>query len=95
MPQLPDTAWFECVPDWVCEVLSPATANNDRNEKLQLYARLGVSYAWLVDPEAKRLDAYQNHQGRWRTLGTHGGKDRAAIPPFDAIEWELSVLWAN
>ncbi|MCF6205197.1 MAG: Uma2 family endonuclease, partial [Methylococcaceae bacterium] len=24
MPKLPDTAWFEIVPDWICEVLSPA-----------------------------------------------------------------------
>src|SRR5205085_2608797 len=25
MPQLPDTAFFELAPDWVCEVLSPST----------------------------------------------------------------------
>jgi Uma2 family endonuclease len=26
MPALPTTPWFELAPDWVCEVLSPATA---------------------------------------------------------------------
>ena len=26
MPALPETAWFELAPDWVCEVLSPGTA---------------------------------------------------------------------
>ena len=26
MSVLPDTAWFEMVPDWICEILSPSTA---------------------------------------------------------------------
>ncbi len=26
MPELPETAWFELAPAWVCEVLSPSTA---------------------------------------------------------------------
>ena len=26
MPALPETAYFETAPDWVCEVLSPSTA---------------------------------------------------------------------
>ena len=30
MPELPDTAYFEVEPDWVCEVLSPSTAAIDR-----------------------------------------------------------------
>jgi Uma2 family endonuclease len=38
MRSLPDTAWFELAPDWVCEVLSPGTARLDRVEKLPIYA---------------------------------------------------------
>jgi len=34
MPSLPDTAWFELPPDWICEVLSPRTASVDRSEKI-------------------------------------------------------------
>jgi hypothetical protein len=30
MPALPETAWFELAPDWVCENLSPGTARTDR-----------------------------------------------------------------
>ena len=43
MPKLPDTAWFELVPDWVCEVPSPGTARKDRAKKMPLYAAQGVS----------------------------------------------------
>lgn len=31
LPQLPETAWFELAPDWVCEVLSPSTARGNCN----------------------------------------------------------------
>jgi len=30
MPALPEAAWFELAPDWVCEILSPGTARTDR-----------------------------------------------------------------
>ena len=39
------------------EILSPATAQLDRGRKRQLYARHGVPYCWLVDPEAWALEA--------------------------------------
>lgn len=38
MPALPETAWFERSPDWVCEVLSPSTVRLDRVDKLPIYA---------------------------------------------------------
>jgi Uma2 family endonuclease len=36
----------------MCEVLSPATAAMDCVKELGVYAREGVSHAWLVDPIA-------------------------------------------
>jgi Uma2 family endonuclease len=59
MPALPEIAWFECVPDWVCEVISPSTGRIDRAVKMPLYAHYGVEYLWLVDPDLKTLEAYQ------------------------------------
>jgi len=94
MPRLPETAWFELAPDWVCEILSPGTARVDRAEKLPIYAGLQVAHAWLVDPDLQLLEAYQNAGGRWLLLGAWQEDARAAIPPFDAIELELALLWA-
>lgn len=48
MSALPETAWFELAPDWVCEVLSPSTAKTDRVVKMPLYARYEVAWLWLV-----------------------------------------------
>src|SRR6188768_4165927 len=33
MPALPQKAWFELAPDWLCEVLSPGTRRLDLTDK--------------------------------------------------------------
>lgn len=93
MPALPDTAWIGLVPDWVCEVISPATASKDRIIKMPLYRELGVEWLWLVDPEHKTLEAYQSLNGHWVSLGAWGDDDTARIPPFDAVGIPLGSLW--
>ncbi|HSP98814.1 MAG TPA: Uma2 family endonuclease [Candidatus Dormibacteraeota bacterium] len=44
-------------PDLIVEVTSPSTATRDRGMKLDLYARVGVRYYWLVDPRRGTLRA--------------------------------------
>ncbi|MFN3595529.1 MAG: Uma2 family endonuclease, partial [Thiobacillaceae bacterium] len=56
LPKFPETAYFELAPDWLAEILSPATARVDRTEKLPLYARWGVKHVWLVDPDLRTLE---------------------------------------
>ena len=94
MASLPETAYFELAPDWVCEVLSPSTASKDREIKMPLYARYGVSYAWLVDPEARTLEAFELQDGAWAEIGRFAKDDRVAVAPFAAITLELADLWA-
>jgi len=47
---------FELAPDWVCEILSPSTAQVDRTVKMPIYARENITYLWLVDPDLKTLE---------------------------------------
>ena len=65
MPLRPATAYFPLAPDWICEVLSPSTVQIDRARKLGIYAREGVSHAWLVDPLARTLEVLRLEDGRW------------------------------
>lgn len=95
MPSLPETAWFELPPDWVCEVLSPATARVDRVEKLPIYAAHEVQHAWLIDPELRTLEAYANHDGHWLLLAAFERENPVCIAPFDAITFDLDGLWAD
>ncbi|RTZ71641.1 MAG: Uma2 family endonuclease [Gammaproteobacteria bacterium] len=94
MPQLPDTAWFELPPDWICEVLSPSTERIDRAEKMPRYAHHGVKWLWLVDPDIKTLEAFELHDGQWLLLETLADDAMVRLPPFDAAEFPLSALWA-
>jgi Uma2 family endonuclease len=93
MPQVPEDHRFEVVPDWVCEILSPSTAKQDRVIKMPVYARYGVAYAWLVDPTARTLEAFQLREGHWLLLAALKDADRVALPPFDAVEFGLADLW--
>jgi Uma2 family endonuclease len=95
MPTLPESAWFELAPDWVCEILSPATARTDRALKMPLYAREGIPYLWLVDPDVRMLEVYRlDADRRWLLLATLKDDDPVSQPPFDAIEFPLDSLWA-
>jgi Uma2 family endonuclease len=95
MPELLDVAWFELAPDWICEVLSPSTAAIDRADKLPIYARHDVSYAWLVDPLAQTLEVLQLDSKQWGLVATHRNDARVRAEPFQAVEFELSTLWAK
>ena len=95
LPSVGDEAYFELAPDWVCEVLSPSTEKRDRAVKLPIYAREHVPYAWLVNPLQRTLEVLRLHQDGWLTAAVHHDDQRVRAAPFDAIELDLSVLWAD
>ena len=95
MPRLPDTAWLELAPDWACEVLSPGTARKDRVKKMPIYAGSDVRHLWLLDPDQRTLEVYQNAGGRWLLLGVFENEDEVEAVPFDAIAFHLGGLWAD
>ncbi|MCM8610533.1 Uma2 family endonuclease [Accumulibacter sp.] len=95
LPRLPETAGFDLAPDWVCEILSPATARVDRAEKLPIYAAHGVQHAWLVDPDLRILDVLENRGGQWLLLAVLEDEAAVAQPPFAVISFALAGLWAD
>ena len=95
MSTLPETAYFELPPDWVCEILSPSTARVDRVEKLPIYTANGIKHAWLVDPELRTLEVFENQQGKWLLLTVLEDQAAVAQAPFDAVSFDLGALWVN
>ncbi len=92
---LPEEHRFTIAPDWVCEVLSPGSARNDRMKKMRIYARDEVKFAWLIDPMLKMLEAFQLESGRWVVLGVYAENDKVRTEPFQEIEIELGGLWVE
>ena len=95
MPHRPETPYATLAPDWLCEILSPSTSSFDRAKKLAIYAREGVSLAWLIDPLARTLEILQLDRCRWTILSTHCGLEVVRAEPFTEIEIELQALWAD
>ncbi len=95
MPEMPETAWFELAPDWICEVVSPSTARIDRVRKLPIYAREAVAWAWLLDPLAESLEVFQLVDGSWVLHTTHASDEVVRAEPFTAVELPLSLLWGR
>jgi len=93
MASLPEKAFFELAPDWVCEVLSPGTEAIDRGRKMEVYAREGVSYLWLVNPIHRTLESYRLVASRWTLLATFVGDQTVQAEPFAAVALDMSRWW--
>jgi len=93
MPELPEDQRFEVVPDWICEILSPATASKDREVKMPVYARYGVRYAWIVDPVERTLQACERRDDTWELLAGYGEADEVSVAPFEAAVFRVGALW--
>jgi Uma2 family endonuclease len=87
-----DRPFFDTPPDWVCEVLSPGTERLDRGRKADIYAVQGVSSLWLVDPDARHVEAFRIAEGCWLRIGLFA-ETEARIPPFDAAPLDLPSLF--
>lgn len=97
MPRVPRVPFFTLAPDWICEVLSPSTETEDREEKMPIYARAGVRWAWLLDPIKKTFEGYVLGQNGQPMSFRDAAVGRAVVRavPFDAIELDLSALWTD
>jgi Uma2 family endonuclease len=95
MPRLPDGAWFELAPDWVCEVLSPSTRRADLTDKREIYGASGVAHLWFVDPLARTLEAFTLRDGAWVLLAAFRDDADVCVAPFEAVALELGALWVE
>lgn len=95
MPTVPRKATITVVPDWVCEVLSDSTRRYDLRTKRPFYARMGVAWLWVVDPDAWLVMAYRNEGGRWVELGVWADEKDARLPPFADAALDVSEWWAG
>ncbi|PWU20763.1 MAG: Uma2 family endonuclease, partial [Candidatus Rokuibacteriota bacterium] len=57
---------IEGAPTLAIEILSPSTEQVDRRRKLELYARHGVAYYWIVDVVERTIEAYTLEHGTYR-----------------------------
>jgi len=95
MPAYPDAAFVTLAPDWLCEILSPSTRRFDLTEKRALYGANGVAHLWLLDPEARTLEAFTLTAGAWTLTGAFQEGEDIRAAPFEAIAFPLTALWPD
>ncbi len=80
-------------PDWIAEIISPSNEAHDRVTKRRLYAEQGVPHYWIVDPEARTLEALTLEAGRWVDAGSFDESASARVAPFAAVELPVARLF--
>ncbi|MBX3250573.1 MAG: Uma2 family endonuclease [Myxococcales bacterium] len=93
LPDPGDRRPIDVAPNWVCEILSPSTAARDRVEKRKLYGDHGIEHYWIVDVDARTLEAFELSAGRWVLVDSYDETATARIPPFDAVELVIDRLF--
>ena len=84
---------IEGAPGLVVEVLSPTTVQIDRGVKAQLYARHGVPCYWIVDLDARVIEAHVLRAGAYAPAGRLEAARPAALPPFPELTLDPAALW--
>lgn len=84
---------IEGPPTLAIEILSPSTTRIDRRIKTDLYRRYGVPYYWIVDADARTVEAYGLAEGRYALLARISGSGPVSLPPFPDLVFAPASLW--
>jgi Uma2 family endonuclease len=77
-----DNRKLNASPDLVVEILSQSTEERDRTFKFREYAKGGAKEYWLVSPEKKEIEVYQNSPKGFQPVRVFGVNDAMSTPLF-------------
>ncbi len=80
-------------PDLVVEVLSPSTRRRDLRVKMQIYARFGVPFYWVADPDAETVQSYELTPQGYVAQALLRAGDTLACPLFPGITVDVAQLF--
>ena len=75
-------------PDWVIEIVSPASRKMDYVRKSQLYRETGVREYWIVDPKKQTVTVYKADQ--WDIPICHSFSERIHAGIYDDLYLEFT-----
>lgn len=85
---------IEGAPTLAIEVVSPYTSRIDRVRKRQLYAKFGVPNCWIVDREARVIEACTLQDGHLRVAAALEAEQPRSLPPFASLVLQPSEIFA-
>lgn len=91
LPRQPD-GFVDGPPLLVCEILSPSTRGRDLIRKRSLYARFGVPWYWVVDPDGWSFEELRLDGDAYASVSRAVAPARFASALFPGLEVELDSL---
>ena len=87
---------LHAAPELAIEVLSPGKKNEQRDKeaKLKLYSRRGVSEYWLVDWRKRQVEVYRREQATLRQVATLYEHDELTTPLLPGFTCQVRALFA-
>lgn len=82
-------------PDFVVEILSPSTWRRDLGAKKDVYAKSGVRDYWVIDPRAKRVDAYRPANGMEEPALSWRRTDILTSPLLPGFSVDAATVFAD
>jgi len=84
---------IEGAPDIVIEVLSPGTAYYDLRKKYKVYEEHGVREYWIVDPELKKIEVYENQNKNFKIYSEAEGEGTVSSKVLDKLIISLDEIF--
>jgi Uma2 family endonuclease len=81
-------------PDLIVEILSPGSRDDDLGWKKTLYAREGVLYYWVADPQGQTVQPYTLRDGGYVAGPLLHAGDELGCPLFPGITIEVARIFA-
>ncbi len=80
-------------PALVVEILSPATASKDREEKMELYHSQKVKYYLIIDPKFKKVEVYEFTDTRYNSVAINPDEYNFHLHPNCNVEVNFLDIW--
>ena len=84
---------IEGPPTLAVQILSPSTAQVNRTTHFQLFARHGLPYYWIVDPDARIIEAHVLREGSYEVAARATGPNPVSLPPFPDLHLIPDAIW--
>ena len=91
--QLLSARALEGAPTLAVEILSPWSRHVDLRLKMQLYAKHGTDWYWIVDGDALTLDGYRLEGDGYRLDTRLEGTAPRALPPLTDLLLDPAAIW--
>ncbi len=82
-------------PDFIIEILSPATAKKDIQIKFALYEEAGVNEYWIVEPQNNTIEVFVLQNEKYQRIQTYVSDDLVPCNTLEGLTIDLAEIFAE